>query len=71
VARAELRVNTYQIHSPTGSEIYQLRQVTTSAAALSAGGSGLIGIYNDLGDGPIYATRSFAPSEAQRFLRFN
>jgi subtilisin-like proprotein convertase family protein len=66
--RAELRINTYGVICPTGSEIYQLRQVTTPVATLAAGGSGLTGIYNDLGDGPTYASRAFVPLEANRFV---
>ena len=68
LASAQLRIKTYVIDSPTGSEIYQLHQVTTPASTLTAGGSGLTGIYNDLGDGPIYAARSFVPGEAGRFI---
>lgn len=68
IARAELRVRTYDIFSPTGSETYQLRQVATPVATLTAGGNGLTGIYNDLGDGPIYAARAFVPVEANRFV---
>ncbi len=68
IVRAELRVNTHTIVSPTGEEIYQLHQVTTPVAALSAGGSGLTDIYNDLADGPIYAACAFVPGEASRFI---
>ena len=68
IARAGLRVNTYQIDSPTGSETYLLHQVTNAPATLSAGGSGLTNIYNDLGDGPIYGARTFTPGESNRFI---
>jgi len=66
VTRAELRVHTYDILSPTGSETYQLQEVTTPAATVQAGGSGLVSVYNDLGDGPVYAARAFVTSEAYR-----
>lgn len=66
VVRAELRAYTYGVYAPTGSEIYQLHEVVTPTATLQAGGSGLVSIYNDLGDGPIYAARAVVPGEANR-----
>jgi uncharacterized repeat protein (TIGR01451 family) len=68
LVRAELRAYTYGVYAPTGSEIYQLRQVVTPTATLQAGGAGLISIYNDLGDGPIYAARAFVPGDASRTI---
>lgn len=68
LVRAELRVKTYSVSSPTGSEIFQLRPVATPVATLVAGGSGLTGIYNDLGDGPMYGARAFVPLDADRFI---
>jgi hypothetical protein len=68
VVRAELRAYTYGVSAPTGSEIYQLREVVTPTATLMAGGSGLVSIYNDLGDGPIYAARAVVPGEASRTI---
>jgi autotransporter-associated beta strand protein len=64
IVQAELIVNSYTNNSPYGQETYILHQVTNSIAALEAGGSGLTGIYNDLGDGPIYGIRSAAVMES-------
>ena len=64
IIHAELIVNSYTNSSPYGQETYILHQVTNSIAALEAGGSGLTGIYNDLGDGPIYGIRSAAVMES-------
>jgi hypothetical protein len=68
VVRAELRAYTYGVYAPTGSEIYQLREVVTPTATVQAGGSGLVSIYNDLGDGPIYAARAVVPGDASRTI---
>lgn len=68
IARAELRIYTYGIFTPTNMETFQLRQVTTSPATLQAGGSGLTAIYDDLGDGPTYSARAFVPAEANRHV---
>lgn len=64
IIHAELIVNCYSNSSPHGQETYLLRKVTTPAAALEAGGSGLIGIYNDLGTGAVYSVRSVATDES-------
>jgi hypothetical protein len=61
---AELRVNAYQSGSPSGFEFYELRAVSTPIATLTAGGSGLVGIFNDLGDGSVYGGRDIATSES-------
>jgi|GEM_PF-1292574 len=66
VTHAELRAHTYGIYSPTGAETYQLHEVTTPAATVQAGGSGLTNIYNDLADGPAYGARMFVSGEASR-----
>jgi hypothetical protein len=63
---AQLRVNTFGIASPTGSEIYQLHRVSTPVAALMAGGAGLTNIFNDLADGPVYGSRTFPSTEANQ-----
>lgn len=68
VTHADLRVNTFTIIAPTGSEIYQLQQVTTPVATLMAGGSGLTAIFNDLGDGPAYGASAFVPAKSDRFV---
>lgn len=68
VVAAQLRINTYSIVSPTGSEMFQLRHVSTPVAALVAGGSGLISIYGDLADGPIYGDRSLSVAESNQIV---
>ncbi|HEX5218762.1 MAG TPA: M36 family metallopeptidase [Verrucomicrobiae bacterium] len=68
VGAAQLIVNTYGISSPTGSETYQLRHVSTPVPTLVAGGSGLTPVFNDLGDGAIYGSRVFSTSEANQFI---
>ncbi len=43
-------------YSSDATETYELFDVTTDIATLRAGGFGLTGIYNDLGDGDVLAT---------------
>lgn len=64
IIHAELLINTYDNSSPNGAETYLLRKVTTPVATLEAGGSGLVGIYNDLGSNVVYAVRSVATNES-------
>lgn len=71
VLTAQLRINTYSILSPTGSETFQLHHVSTAVPTLVAGGTGLITIYNDLADGVAYGSRSFSPNEADQFITMN
>jgi len=71
VVAAQLRLNTYNINSPTGSETYRLHHVSTAVTALTAGGSGLVSIYNDLADGVVYGSRSFSTDEANQFITMN
>jgi len=66
VTHAELRAHTYGVYCPTGTETYQLHEVTTPAATVQAGGSGLTNIYIDLGDGPAYGARTLVPGDAYR-----
>jgi uncharacterized repeat protein (TIGR01451 family) len=68
ITSAQLRLFTYGIVSPDGSETLQLRHVSTPVTTLRAGGSGLVTIYNDLGDGTIYGSRTFATSESSQFI---
>jgi Ca2+-binding RTX toxin-like protein len=60
IISAQLKVNTYDYNSPQPNETYQLRDVTTAVPTLTAGGSGLTGIYADLGDGAIYGSRDYS-----------
>ncbi|HTY87182.1 MAG TPA: autotransporter-associated beta strand repeat-containing protein [Candidatus Acidoferrum sp.] len=64
IVQAELIINSYNNTSLYGQETYILHQVTNSIADLEGGGSGLTGIYNDLGDGPIYGIRSASVLES-------
>jgi hypothetical protein len=68
VLEAKLRVYSYRVGSPSGGEPYELRAVSTPIATLVAGGSGLTGIYNDLGDGGLYGGRTVLVSEASQFI---
>ena len=64
VAKAELLINCYNNVSPYDHETYVLRQVSTPIGTLTAGGSGLTNIYNDLADGPVYADRKMYAAES-------
>jgi autotransporter-associated beta strand protein len=64
IIHAELLINTYDNSSPNGQETYLLRKVTTPVATLEAGGSGLVGIYDDLGTNAVYSIRSVATNES-------
>ena len=64
IIHAELLINCYSNSSPSGQETYLLRKVTTPIATLEAGGSGLVGIYNDLGTDAVYSVRSISTNEA-------
>jgi hypothetical protein len=64
LATASLVVNAYNVVAPLGTLGYELRDVSTPVATLVAGGSGLTNIYNDLGDGVIYGTRTFSTNES-------
>jgi hypothetical protein len=45
------------------TELYTLYDVSTSVATLEAGGSGLLGVYNDLGGGTSYGQRSVSAAD--------
>jgi hypothetical protein len=64
IIHAELLINTYDNSSPNGQETYLLRKVKTPVSTLEAGGSGLVGIYNDLGTNAVYSIRSVATNES-------
>ncbi|HEY6169838.1 MAG TPA: Calx-beta domain-containing protein, partial [Verrucomicrobiae bacterium] len=68
VTSAELRVDTFTITTANASETYELRQVTNTVAALTAGGSGLTGIYSDLANGTIYGSRAFTTNEQNQVI---
>lgn len=58
VVKAELLINCYTNRSPNPHETYVLRHVSTPIATLTAGGSDLTNIYNDLADGAVYGVRT-------------
>ena len=64
VIGAKLWVDTYNVSNAIAELNYALKEVTTPAATVEAGGSGLVSIYNDLGDGPVYAARNFPNRQA-------
>ena len=66
IIHAELIINCYWNISPHGQETYLVRKVTTPIATLEAGGSGLVGIYNDLGTGAVYSVRCIATNESNQ-----
>ncbi|CAD5976958.1 Ig-like domain-containing protein [Planktothrix agardhii] len=66
VTSAKLQIKAYQYSSADLSETYELRDVTTPVSTLTAGGSGLTSIYNDLGDGTIYGSRSFTGADSNQ-----
>src|ERR1043166_3165298 len=68
VVSASLRIYTFLVGSPTGSETYQLRHVSTPVPTLRAGGTGLASIYADLGDGPVYGSRAIFTNESYQFV---
>jgi len=63
IISAQLKVNTFDYNSPQTSETYELRDVTTAVPTLTAGGSGLTGIYADLGDGAIYGSQDYSNAD--------
>jgi len=60
VTSAILQLNTYTIQVPG---TYSLFDVTTPVSQLTAGGTGLTGIYNDLGSGLSYGSKSLTYSQ--------
>jgi fibronectin-binding autotransporter adhesin len=64
IVQAELIINCFTNTSPYPQETYLLRQVTNAIATLEAGGTGLTNIYNDLGEGGIYAIRNVYVAES-------
>jgi hypothetical protein len=53
---------------PELTEVFELREVITPVVTLRTGGSGLTGIYNDLGDGAVYGSRTIRRGGAYQFL---
>ena len=68
VASASLQINTFYLNLPDNTETYELRHVATPVLNLRAGGTGLTGIYDDLGDGPIFGSRTFLIQDAYQYV---
>ena len=66
VTSAKLQIKAYEYSSADPSETYELRDVTTPVSTLTAGGSGLTSIYNDLGGGTIYGSRRFTGADSNQ-----
>jgi hypothetical protein len=60
VASASLVVYLGSMFTPTGSETFQLRHVSTPVSTLRAGGVGQLATYADLGDGEVFGRRAIA-----------
>lgn len=69
LSKVELRILTYNVFSTNGNETYQLRHVSTAIPTLRAGGT-VPATYVDLGDGPVYGTRTFFTTDTNRFFSF-
>lgn len=65
ITSATLRINTAEV---AASGTYSLHDITTSTAALLAGGSGLTGIYADLGSGTNYGNIDILFSQDYQFI---
>jgi len=63
IFNAQLLLNTFDYDSSAANETFQLLEVKTPVSTLVAGGSGQLGIYNDLGDGVAYGVRTYVPAD--------
>jgi hypothetical protein len=63
ITSATLRLNTAIYSSLDATETYTLFDVTTSIASLTAGGSGLVATYNDLGSGTAFGSRVYSSAD--------
>jgi len=69
VAGAQLRIYTFTINAPPGAETLELHHVATPVSTLVAGeGAGVTNVFNDLGDGLLYATRAVTNTQANSFI---
>jgi hypothetical protein len=69
VAGAQLRIFTFTISAPPGAETFELHHVATPVETLVTGeGAGLTNVFNDLGDGALYAARAVTNTEANSFI---
>jgi hypothetical protein len=70
IVSASLRLRSSGFESPVpgqfgqqGTETYTLFDVTTPIASLTAGGTGLVGTFNDLGSGTAYGNRTYSKAD--------
>jgi hypothetical protein len=63
VTSATLRIPTADYNSPDATETFSLFDVATPIPTLRAGGSGLLGIYADLGTGASYGSRVYSAAD--------
>jgi hypothetical protein len=60
IVSASLRLQTYYVNFyQKGTDTYTLFDVTTPIASLTAGGTGLVDTFNDLGSGTTYGNRTY------------
>ncbi|MFO0099721.1 MAG: S8 family serine peptidase, partial [Aphanizomenon sp.] len=71
IVSAQLKVKAFDYSSLDASETYQLQEVTTPVATLTAGGTGKTAIYADLGDGAIYGSRVFTNADDNQYVTIN
>ena len=63
VTSAILQLNSGQILGVDNDPLYSVFDVSTPIAALTAGGSGLTAIFNDLGSGTLYGSRTYTAAD--------
>jgi hypothetical protein len=63
IISAQLAIKTFDYGSGDPLEHYQLHDVATPTATVLAGGSGLTGIFNDLGEGTSFGSRSYTNAD--------
>ena len=64
IVSASLRLQTFYVNFyQHGTDTFTLFDVTTPIASLVAGGTGLVGTFNDLGSGTIYGNRTYTYSD--------
>jgi hypothetical protein len=64
IVEAELLLNCYSNGSPSGANLYFLRQVVIPLSIVTNNASTGTNAYNDLGDGTVFATRNILVSES-------
>ena len=65
---ASLRVFTFEIQSTNDRVTLELHQVATALSTLTDGGTGLTNVFEDLGDGDLYAAHTVPVSQGNSFI---